>query len=166
MHLPALPVMAALLASVSQAFARVHCYDGGRDFQASADSLRNTFRQICQDNFGFFPTTQSAALACYNYDSVSKINFLVRYEGPNSKQGLNAGDCEREFFDIAEPCSKGGENKNEGSGFFFRYVTGVYDELEDLTDDGLVLIPTMDSVRRRTGIPSYMKDTGWILLSY
>jgi hypothetical protein len=124
MHSPALPIIAALLAGVHQSFASVKCYTGGRDFQASADSLRNTFRQVCQDNFGFFPSSQSAALGCYNYDSTSKINFLVRYEGPNSNQGLNAGDCEREFFDIADPCGKGRENKNQGSGFFFRYELG------------------------------------------
>ncbi|KAM0719653.1 hypothetical protein Q7P37_003784 [Cladosporium fusiforme] len=120
MHTPALYILGALLAGVHQTYARVNCYTGGRDFQASADSLRTTFRQVCQVNFSFFPTSQSAALGCYNYDSVSKINFLVRYEGPNSNQGLNAGDCEREFFDIADPCGKGGENKNLGSGFFFR----------------------------------------------
>lgn len=121
MHASALPIIAALLASVHQTYARVNCYDRGRDFQASADSLRTTFRQVCQDNFSFFPSSQSAFLGCYNYDSVSKINFLVRYEGTNSNQGLNAGDCEREFIDIADPCQKGGENKNQGSGFFFRY---------------------------------------------
>ena len=125
MHYPACFVSIALLAGVHQASARVDCYDGGRDFQASADSLRSIFRQQCQDNFGFFPSSQSAALGCYNYDSTSKINFLVRYEGPNSNQGLNAGDCEREFFDIAEPCGKGGENKNQGSGFFFRYALSL-----------------------------------------
>lgn len=125
MHTSALPILAALLAGVHQTFARVNCYTGGRDFQASADSLRTTFRQVCQDKFTFFPSSQSAALGCYNYDSSSKIDFLVRYEGPNSDQALNAGDCEREFFDIADPCGKGGENKNQGSGFFFRYVWSI-----------------------------------------
>lgn len=124
MHCPMLTVLVALLAGAHQTLATVNCYDGGRDFQASADSLRSIFRQECQDNFGFFPSSQSAALGCYDYDSTSKINFLVRYEGPNNNQGLNAGDCEREFFDIADPCGKGGENKNLGSGFFFRYELG------------------------------------------
>ena len=121
MRSPTVPNFVALLAEIHQTMARVNCYDGGRDFQASADSLRSVFRQQCQDNFGFFPLSQSAAFECYNYDSTSKINFLVRYEGPNSNKGLNAGDYEREFFDIANPCGTGGENKNQGAGFFFRY---------------------------------------------
>lgn len=148
MHTPTLSILGALLAGVHQTYARVNCYTGGRDFQASADSLRTTFRQVCQDNFSLFPTSQSAALGCYNYDSVSKINFLVRYEGPNSNQGLNAGDCD--FFDIADPCGKGGENKNLGSGFFFRYVLAfaLSSSLDRFANDGLVLTRMTDSVRR------------------
>lgn len=84
MHSTTLATFVTLLATVHTALARVNCYSSGLDFKGSGDSLRSTSRQICQDNLSYFPTSESSALARYNFDSSSKINFLVRYAGPNS----------------------------------------------------------------------------------